>query len=135
MIYGLFDTQSSMLRVAQAGHPGPILIGRDAQPEILGTGGMPIGLWNEIDFDCFEVRVRAGDRLLLYSDGVTECLNGKGELFGERRLLAYLARMASQPLDNLLEGLLKEIREWRPNTESGDDISLLAIEMNGDLAP
>jgi sigma-B regulation protein RsbU (phosphoserine phosphatase) len=134
MIYGLFDTRSSMLRMAQAGHPGPILIEKGGQPEILGTGGMPVGLWNEIDFDCFDLRVKAGDRLLLYSDGVTECINENGELFGERRLLAYLTRMASQPLDKLLEGLLKEIKTWRNSTESGDDVSLLAIEMNGDLA-
>jgi sigma-B regulation protein RsbU (phosphoserine phosphatase) len=135
MIYGLFDTRSSMLRVAQAGHPGPILFGRDSHPKILGTGGMPVGLWNEINFDCFEVRFKAGDRLLLYSDGVTECANEMGELFGESRLLAYLSRVASQPLDKLLEGLLKEIKNWRNTTEPGDDVSLLAIEMNGDLAP
>ena len=133
MIYGLFDTRSSILRVAQAGHPGPILIGKNSHPEILGTGGMPVGLWHDIDFDCFEVQVKAGDRLLLYSDGVTESINVKGELFGDKRLLAYLNGMASQPLDRLLEGLLKEIRDWRNGTESGDDVSLLAIEMNRDL--
>jgi sigma-B regulation protein RsbU (phosphoserine phosphatase) len=133
MIYGLFDTRSSILRMAQAGHPGPALFGKNCQPEILGTGGMPVGLWNEIDFDCFEVPVREGDRLLLYSDGVTECIDGKGEAFGEQRLLAYLAD-ASQPLDKLLEGLLEEIRNWRDGSESGDDVSLLAIERNADPA-
>jgi sigma-B regulation protein RsbU (phosphoserine phosphatase) len=133
MIYGLFDTRSSILRMAQAGHPGPVLFGDNCQPEILGAGGMPVGLWNEIDFDCFEVPVREGDRLLLYSDGVTECINGKGEAFGEQRLLAYLAG-AYQPLDKLLEGLLGEIRNWRDGAESGDDVSLLAIERNADPA-
>jgi phosphoserine phosphatase RsbU/P len=133
MIYGLFDTSSSILRVAQAGHPGPVLIGKNCQPDILGTGGMPVGLWNEIDFDCFEVPVRAGDRLLLYSDGVTECINRNGEPFGEQRLLAYLAG-ADQSLDKLLDGLLEEIRNWRDGVESKDDVSLLAIERNIDSA-
>jgi sigma-B regulation protein RsbU (phosphoserine phosphatase) len=133
MIYGLLDTRSSLLRVAQAGHPGPILIGKDGKPKILGTGGMPVGLWNDIDFDCFEVQVNAGDRLLLYSDGVTECVDGGGEAFGETRLLACLAQRASQPLDILLEGLLREIRTWRNDFESADDVSLLAIEMIGNL--
>jgi sigma-B regulation protein RsbU (phosphoserine phosphatase) len=131
MIYGVFDTRSSLLRIAQAGHPGPILIRKDAEPRILGTGGMPVGLWREIDFDCLEVPVNAGDRVLLYSDGVTECVNAHGEAFGEERLLAYLSRRASRSLDELLEGLLKEIREWRNNAESMDDISVLAIELNG----
>jgi sigma-B regulation protein RsbU (phosphoserine phosphatase) len=131
IIYGLFDTRSSILRMAQAGHPGPVLFGKNCQPTILGTGGMPVGLWNEIDFDCFEVPVRDGDRLLLYSDGVTECINPKGEAFGEHRLLAYLAG-ASQSLDLLLDGLLEEIAAWRDGTKSGDDISLLALERNPD---
>ncbi len=134
MIYGLVDTRTSMLRVAQAGHPGPILIGKGYRPRILGTGGMPVGLWPEIDFDCFEVPVHAGDRLLLYSDGVTECVDPKGEAFGEKRLLAYLTTVASQPLDQLLEGLLKTVRTWRKNVESGDDVSLLAIEISGEPA-
>jgi phosphoserine phosphatase RsbU/P len=127
MIYGMFDTRSSILRMAQAGHPGPILFGKNCQPEILGAGGMPVGLWSEIDFDCFEVPVRAGDRLLLYSDGVTECVNRKGEAFSEQRLLAYLAD-APPSLDQLLDGLLEEIRNWHAGIESGDDVSLLAIE-------
>jgi sigma-B regulation protein RsbU (phosphoserine phosphatase) len=133
MIYGLFDTSSSILRIAQAGHPGPVLIGKNGHPEILGTGGMPVGLWNEIDFDCLEVPVKAGDRLLLNSDGVTECINRKGKAFGEQRLLAYLAG-ASQSLDQLLEGLLEEIRNWRDGVESRDDVSLLAIERNAEPA-
>jgi sigma-B regulation protein RsbU (phosphoserine phosphatase) len=133
MIYGLFDTHSSILRMAQAGHPGPILFGKNCRPMILGTGGMPVGLWNEIDFDCFEVPVRSGDRLLLYSDGVTECINSKGEAFGEQRLLAYLAR-ASQSLDLVLDGLSQEIATWRDGSKSGDDISLLALERNPDPA-
>jgi sigma-B regulation protein RsbU (phosphoserine phosphatase) len=133
MVYGLFDTKSSRLRVAQAGHPGPILIRQDGQPRILGTGGMPVGVWPEIDFDCFEVSITPGDRLLLYSDGVTECVNGKGEEFGEKRLLAFLGERASQPLDAILDGLLKEIRKWRNSAESRDDVSLLAIDANQDL--
>jgi phosphoserine phosphatase RsbU/P len=132
MIYGLFDTRSSILRMAQAGHPGPVLFGKNCQPNILGTGGMPVGLWKEIEFDSFEVPVRAGDRLLLYSDGVTECANRKGEAFGEQRLLDYLAG-ASQSLDQLLDGLLDAMRTWRNGAESRDDVSLLALERNADL--
>jgi sigma-B regulation protein RsbU (phosphoserine phosphatase) len=128
MIYGLYDTRSSTLRMAQAGHPGPVLIGRDGTLQILGTGGMPVGLWRDIDFDSFEISVKPGDRLLLYSDGVTECRNRKDELFGEERLLQCLDRCAARPLAEVLEGILAEIRNWRRETESGDDISLLAIE-------
>jgi phosphoserine phosphatase RsbU/P len=129
MIYGVFDTCSSMLQVAQAGHPGPVLIRKGGDVQILGAGGMPVGLWPDIEFDSFESRVHAGDRLLIYSDGVTESMNGEGDAFGEDRLLSYLKARTMQPLDELLEGLLTEIRAWRGAAEFGDDVSLLAIEM------
>jgi phosphoserine phosphatase RsbU/P len=129
IVYGLLDTCTSTLRVAQAGHPGPVLIKKDRDPQILGTGGMPVGLWHDIDFDCFETSFSHGDRLLLYSDGVTECMNAQGEAFGENRLLLHLKRWAAQPLDELLGGLLVEVRTWRGVLEFGDDVSLLVIEM------
>jgi sigma-B regulation protein RsbU (phosphoserine phosphatase) len=129
MIYGLFDTRSSTMRVAQAGHPGPILIRKAGELKVLGSGGMPIGLWPEIEFDCFDISVSHGDRLLLYSDGVTECMNMQGEAFGENRLLAYLKQWAAQPLNELLGGLLTEIIAWREVSTFGDDVSLLALEI------
>ncbi len=129
MIYGLFDTRSSILSLAQAGHPGPILIRKAGEIRKLGSGGMPLGVWPDIDFDCFDVSAKHGDRLLLYSDGVTECTNVHGEAFGENRLLAYLEQWAGQPLNELLGGLMTEIKAWRAVADFADDVSLLAIEM------
>jgi sigma-B regulation protein RsbU (phosphoserine phosphatase) len=129
MVYGLIDTRSQRLRIAQAGHPSPVLLRRDGQREILGTGGMPVGLWPEMEFDCIETFFYQGDRLLLYSDGVTECMNDAGEGFGEARLLQYLDREREQPMDKMLTGLLAEIGERHEGKEFNDDISLLTIEM------
>jgi phosphoserine phosphatase RsbU/P len=129
MIYGVIDSQSSVLRMAQAGHPGPILIRNKGCLEMLGTGGMPVGLWPDIEFDCVETSIAHGDRLLLYSDGVTECKNVRDEELGKERLVAYLERSVSQPLDQLLGGLIAEIRMWHDNAAFDDDLSLLAIEM------
>jgi sigma-B regulation protein RsbU (phosphoserine phosphatase) len=129
MIYGLLDTRCSTLRVAQAGHPGPLLMKRNGEMQILGSGGMPVGLWQDMDFDCFEATVCSGDRLLLYSDGVTECMNVQGEAFGEDRLLACLNGRVESPVDAMLNELLNEIRKWRGSAEFGDDVSLLAIDV------
>jgi sigma-B regulation protein RsbU (phosphoserine phosphatase) len=129
MVYGLFHTRSSTLSLAQAGHPGPILIRRAGEIRKLGSGGMPLGVWPDIEFDCFDISTHHGDRLLLYSDGVTECTNVQGEAFGESRLLAYLEQWAAQPLDELLGGLMTEIKAWRAVADFADDVSLLAIEM------
>ena len=129
MIYGVFDIRSSSLRFAQAGHPSPILIRAGKEPILLGSGGMPIGLWPEIDFDCFNVPVIPGDRILLYSDGVTENINSNGEAFGEARLLGSLRDHRLRSLDDLLQYLLAEITQWGSNSEFTDDVSLLALEI------
>jgi phosphoserine phosphatase RsbU/P len=129
MIYGLFDTHSSILRMAQAGHPSPILIRKDGRLQILGSGGMPIGVWPDIEFDCFDVSIKHGDRLLLYSDGVTECKSVHGETFGEDRVVDCLEQLATRPLDELLGELMDIVRSWRGDSDFEDDLSLLAIEM------
>jgi sigma-B regulation protein RsbU (phosphoserine phosphatase) len=129
MLYGVLDTRSSILRMAQAGHPGPILIKKEGDLVTLGSGGMPVGIVRDIEFDSFETSVRPGDRLLLYSDGVTECTNMQDEAFGEARLLSYLRQRTGQTIDELLEGLLHAIKTWRGSNEFGDDISLLALEI------
>jgi phosphoserine phosphatase RsbU/P len=129
MIYGLFDTRTSVLRLAQAGHPGPILIRQTGELIVLGEGGMPIGILPEIYFDCVDVKLYKGDRLLLYSDGLTECMNPDDEEFGVKRLLAYLEHRTSQSLDDLLAGLLQVIRTWRNGPEFADDLSLLMLEL------
>jgi phosphoserine phosphatase RsbU/P len=130
MIYGIYDNRSSLLSFAQAGHPCPILMRKTGeQPQVLGGGGMPIGVFPEIYVDCFDVAVSQGDRLLLYSDGVTECMNDRNEEFGEKRLLDFLEGRTRQPLNALLEELLEEIKAWRGSQVSGDDLSLLALEI------
>ncbi len=91
---------------------------------------MPVGLWPEMEFDCIDIAVCPGDRLLLYSDGVTECMSPKGELFGEERLLEYLFHASCEPLEKLLEGIDREMNAWAGDANFGDDVSLLAIEVS-----
>ncbi len=129
MIYGMFDTRSSVLSMAQAGHPSPILMRKGERPRMIGQGGMPIGVVPDIQIDCFDVPVSKGDRLLLYSDGVTECMNVRNEQFGEARLLNCLERRSAQPMNDLLSGLMEELKEWRASQQRDDDLSLLTLEI------
>lgn len=76
-----------------------------------------------------EVQLNRGDRLLLYSDGVTECANPAGDLFGDQRLRDYLTRAGANPLNDMLGRLETELETWRDKQEFDDDISLLALEV------
>lgn len=129
MSYGLLDSQASLLRLAQAGNPNPVLIESGGRVKTLTEGGFPVGLWPEMDFDYVEAPFKPGDRLVLYSDGVTECTNCREEEFGDQRLLRYLSRAASQPLDGILNGLERQLEDWHGSSEFTDDVSLLAVEL------
>jgi sigma-B regulation protein RsbU (phosphoserine phosphatase) len=129
IVYGILDTKTLALSLAQAGHPSPVLIRPGEHPRILGTGGMPVGLWPDMEFDCIDIPVCPGDRFLLYSDGVTECMSPEGEPFGEQRLLENLFHASCVPLEKLLEGLDREMKAWAGDGNFSDDVSLLAIEV------
>lgn len=88
-----------------------------------------MGILPQAEYDSIQVQLDPGDRLVLYSDGVTECANPTGDLFGEQRLRRYLTQAGAKPLGEMLGGLETEIEVWRGKREFDDDISLLALEV------
>jgi sigma-B regulation protein RsbU (phosphoserine phosphatase) len=129
MIYGVLDTESGRLRLAQAGHPAPILLRKGKPPELLGDGGFPLGMLPDRTFDALEYQVEKGDRLFLCSDGILECNNGKGEEFGQRRLMELLDEHRHSSLDTLLRSLQTTMDQWAGSDEFADDVTLLALEV------
>lgn len=128
MIYGTLDTPTRRLALTQAGHPSPFLLHRAAgRIEALGSGGMPVGMLPGVEYELTETTLAPGDRLILYSDGVTECENPQGEQFGEERMVAVLER--ERPLEASLEALHRELSGWRRQADFYDDVSILALEM------
>jgi sigma-B regulation protein RsbU (phosphoserine phosphatase) len=126
--YGFVDTRSQELVLTQAGHPGPVLIRRGNDLTVLGHGGPPVGLLPHAEYETLRTTFCPGDRLILYSDGVIECANPRGNLFGEERFLRYLRATRSESLSQVLARLELEMEQWRGHTEFEDDVSLLALE-------
>ncbi len=128
MIYGVVDTGSRRLKLGQAGHPNPLLMTADGKVSVLGTGGMPVGLWPDIDFDLIDVSFGPGDRLFLYSDGVSECANSRDNMYGDDRVMKYFESSAGKPLDDVIGGLEPDLDAWRDGRDFRDDVSVMALE-------
>jgi sigma-B regulation protein RsbU (phosphoserine phosphatase) len=129
MVYGVLDKDSGCLRLAQAGHPAPILLRRNGPPEPLGDGGFPLGMLPDRSFDALEYHVEKGDRLFLCSDGILECTNSTGEEFGQHRLMEVLNKHRQSSLETLLHSLQSTMHQWAGSTEFADDVTLLALEL------
>ena len=129
MVYGMIDVEESVIRLIRAGHPMPIYIPKTGEPVFLEKGGLPIGLIPNIDFkDEEEITLSAGDRLIVYSDGIPECFNSEKEQFTPERLIEYLKENRNLPLDDLLSKLKEILIQWRGGTSFDDDVSMIAIE-------
>jgi serine phosphatase RsbU (regulator of sigma subunit)/predicted ester cyclase len=124
--YAILDPKSGHLSYANAGHDIPYLY-RNGEAEELRARGMPLGLMPGMGYEEKQTILEAGEAALLYSDGLVEAHDPKGEMFGFPRLRALISEHDSeQPLgDFLLEELYSFTGEgW----EQEDDITLLTLE-------
>jgi PAS domain S-box-containing protein len=128
LVYGMLNVNSGEFRYVSAGHPGPILVPKDAPPLALeAPTGLPIGLLaGSYEERC--IPLHPGDRIYLYSDGVTEAMNAAEEQFGVQRLLSRLCLARELSLKESLNDLLKSLEEWRCQDYLLDDVSLVALE-------
>lgn len=127
ILYGLIDSESDQVTLAQGGHPSPVLV-RDGAVSRLGESGFPVGMLPGLDFEQATYRFAPGDRLYLYSDGVTECPNAAREPYRIDRFEAAIAASASAPLESSVAAIEGELRAWSGTTEFPDDVTLLALE-------
>ena len=123
------DTERRRARYSAAGHP-PLLHWRGAKLEKIESNGLLLGVLAEAEYPLWEVAIQAGDRFLLYTDGVSEPENGRGEAFGEKRLGEVFGEYRLKEPAELLERVVAEIRMWQPaSTEQKDDITLVGIDV------
>jgi sigma-B regulation protein RsbU (phosphoserine phosphatase) len=107
------------------GHPSPIVVRASGGVEPVPTGGQLVGLFEEYESACADLRLAPGDALVLYTDGVTEARDASGELFGEERLAALLAGHPGAPARTLVDAVVAGLAEWTQSP--GDDVALVAL--------
>ena len=129
MIYGLLDVRTHRLRFTVAGHPGPILVREGSPPERLDVMGFAIGIIDDAEFEESVIDLQHGDRLYLYSDGLTEEVNPQDDEFGNERLLNAIAECQGFSLQDTIESLVQQVVAWRGEEHLRDDVSILAVSV------
>jgi serine phosphatase RsbU (regulator of sigma subunit) len=127
--YLWLDTKNLIALYSAAGHP-PLLHCREGEFHRIESNGLLLGVFPDSDYPLCHIPILPGDRFLLYTDGVIEPENARGDSFGEFKFEQVVRNNQSRPPSELLDQLLSEIRQWQPAAMAQrDDITLIAIEI------
>jgi phosphoserine phosphatase RsbU/P len=129
MCYGILDELDGRFTYVQAGHPAPVVVRADGSVTTDRGSGMPIGLMPEPDFTTQTVQLRPGDRLYLYSDGITEAEDPEHIQYGADRLCRRLGRNIGKSLEESVDNLVTDVRRWCGTVSQADDFSVIALEV------
>jgi sigma-B regulation protein RsbU (phosphoserine phosphatase) len=135
VFYGVLDPATGMLVYGNAGHCPPLHIRAAACGDVqeLVRTGMPLGIFEEQTWGCSTAQLDSADRLLLYTDGVTEAQNGEGELFGEERLLRSVKATFSpsgfqqSSARMIQDAILEDVRRFTGGAPRSDDIAMVTL--------
>lgn len=134
--YVILDTRKKTLQYSNAGHPPPILQRNDGSLELLTRGGHSIGMGSfktakkgENFFSEESLQLNSGDKLFVYSDGITEYQNGAGGFFGDDRLFMELKASNELPVSDMVDSLVKAIKTFGGDLKPQDDVTLLGLQL------
>jgi serine phosphatase RsbU (regulator of sigma subunit) len=123
LFYGEIDAEGGVLRYTNAGHNYPLLRRADGCIEELREGGLILGLFEDAHYLQGETSFRAGDALLMYSDGLSEALDSRGQEFGEERLKDVWRASGHRAPAESLDAVLREVETFRGSAGQSDDMT------------
>lgn len=130
MVFAHLTLSTGAVRLVQAGHPHPVVLRRNGAVERVGAGGYPVGLVPDADYETVSLVLSAGDRLVIPSDGVTECPGASGDL-GEEGMVALLRRRAGLSGDLLQQALVSDLLCHAGGIDLPDDVSAVIVDYRG----
>jgi sigma-B regulation protein RsbU (phosphoserine phosphatase) len=127
-LYAVYDSTQQTMRVARAGQPLPMIYRASEKKafELTSPGVYPLGIEPyQIEIPVTEVKLRSGDRFLIYTDGLSERFNAAGETYGEERLLQPLATDNAATPQDVVAAIMGDVERFAGNHPADDDQALL----------
>ena len=130
ILLATLDLETGDLHGVQAGHPHPLLYRKRGKMEVLGDGGLPIGLIPGATYDPFYAKMRNGDRLVLMSDGVTEATTPDGEMLDTDGAIKFLRRQKRTETRFVFPNMVNDLHEYTGEAAFEDDVSGLVLDFD-----
>ncbi len=128
LIYCVWDDAQRVLTIANSGLPRPLYVHGD-KIEVIEATGLPLGLFDEAEYDEFTFRTKPGDMFVMFSDGILDARNRKGELFGRSRVEKIISECEHKSADCVVNSLFEAVAEHSAGVETFDDQTVVAIRV------
>jgi phosphoserine phosphatase RsbU/P len=130
LIYAVWDDSSRVLRVANSGLPRPIYC-HGGKTEVIEATGLPLGLFEETEYDELSFSAKPGDLFVFFSDGILDASNKAGELFGRERVEKIVLKNWNNSVDTLVTNIFKAVDEHAAGVDAFDDQTVVAVRVKG----
>ena len=132
LIVGIIDLCSGSMTYCNAGHNPPFLIHSSGDIECLkDVHGIPLGIFDHVEYSSGTIRFSTGDLLVLYTDGVTEAIRNDDAFYGEERMIELIMNNHMLSPAGIIQHLTQDLQEWMKGVEQADDITLLVVKNKG----
>ena len=130
IIYAVWDDEGRTLQVANSGLPRPIYL-HDGKIEVIEATGLPLGLFDEAEYDEFTFKAKGGDLFVFFSDGILDARTRDGKLFGRQRVEEIVLSCAAQSADCVVKKIFAAVTEHAAGEPTFDDQTVVAIKVKG----
>jgi sigma-B regulation protein RsbU (phosphoserine phosphatase) len=127
LVYAEIAENSGRMRVLNAGHPQPIVVGASGV-HVLPAVALPIGMMPDAVYVEQHIDVEPGGCVLLHSDGLTEAANEGGVFFGDERLQELLSTLRGLPAEQVGSRVVEEVERFLGEERPGDDLSMIIVK-------
>ncbi len=131
LIYAVWDDRNRSVKIANSGLPRPLYC-HDGKIEVIEATGLPLGLFDDAEYDEFTFKAKPGDMFVFFSDGILDARNKAGDMFGRHRTEAIIAGCAEISADCVVKSLFKAVTEHAAGEEAFDDETVVAIKVKGE---
>ncbi len=133
LIYAVWDNENRTLQVANSGLPRPIYCHK-SKTQMIEATGLPLGLFDDAEYDEFTFQAEADDVFVFFSDGILDATNKAGELFGRTRLEKVITECYPNSAESMVKSIFKAAAEHASGVETFDDQTVVAIKVKGSAA-
>jgi sigma-B regulation protein RsbU (phosphoserine phosphatase) len=133
LFVGILNIHTGELEFCNGGHNPPYIIRVSGTIEAMEmTDGLALGIKGDFSYRSKKTWLKPGDTVFLYTDGVTEAMNQKKELFTPKRLEQGLSGLRDRPLDQMAAGIVERIKAFSQGEPQADDITMLILRFHGE---